>query len=99
MGKETRKRRLILMDGSSSKKVGVNFSNKDALFNLWFHLINLYSPRTGVCRNNQSTANKKESKNTSIDRTNKLSISEVDQKKTKHKHNKQTERHRHRQSR
>ena len=62
-GKKTRERtkvkRLMSIDGSSSRGIGANFFDKDTFFIFWFHLINLHLPGAGVCGDDQGTANKK----------------------------------------
>lgn len=70
--------RLMSMDDSSSREVEVNFFDKDALFTLWFYLINFCLPKAGIYRNNQGIANKKKTKNTGIGKADKLGISRAD---------------------
>lgn len=50
-GKGTKEEHLMLIDGSGSKEVGVNFSDEDAFFTFWFYSINLYLPRASVGKN------------------------------------------------
>lgn len=79
--KKTRKKYSILMNGSSSRKVEVNFSDEDALFTLLFHLINYYFLRASIYRDNQGTANKEETENIGTSRANKSGTSRADAKK------------------
>lgn len=61
---------LVLINNSSNRKIGVNFSDKDALLNFQFHLINLSFSKIGIYRDNLIIANIKEAKNTSISTAN-----------------------------
>lgn len=70
------------MDGSGSREVGVNSFHKDALFTLWFHLINLCLLGAGVYGDDQGIANKEEAENTGIGRADKPGTAEQTQKKT-----------------
>lgn len=69
------------MNGSGSRGVGANSFDEDALLTFCFHLINLCLPEAGICRNNQSIADKEEVENTGIGRADKSGIRGADIKK------------------
>lgn len=56
------------IDGDDSRRLEVHSFDKDALFTLWFHSINLCFSRVGICKNNQGIAGKKKVKNTDTSR-------------------------------
>lgn len=66
--KETKKRYLILINNSISKKIEANFFNKDTLFTFWFYSINNYFLSIDIYEDNQSIANRKNVKNIGIDK-------------------------------
>ena len=77
-GKRTIERHSMSMDGSGSKKVKAKSFDEDTFFTLWFHSINLCLPGAGVCKDDQSIANKKEAENTSTGRVDKPATGGVD---------------------
>lgn len=68
------------MNKSNSRGVRANSSNKDGFFTFWFNLINFCFLRADIYRNDQDIADKKEIKNTSKSKVNKLGIGGVDVK-------------------
>lgn len=69
------------IDGSGSREMRANSSDEDALFTLWFHLINLCLPGAGVCGDNQGIADKEKTENTGIGGADKPSTGGADVEK------------------
>ena len=70
------------MNGINSKKIKVNFFDKNILFILQFYLINICFLKIDVYKNDQGIVNKKKAENIGIIRINtEENISRVDIKK------------------
>lgn len=72
----------MLIDGNSSRGVEVNFSNKNTIFTLWFHSINFCFSGIGICKDNQSIANKEKEEKINIGGIDKLGTGRADIKET-----------------
>lgn len=87
---ETKNWYLMLKNNNISKKIKVNFFNKDIFFTLQFYLINICLLKINICENNQGIT-KKKIKNIDTDRVNKKKKSgKIDIKKiVKHRKSRQ----------